>query len=298
MRVHSSQCGMCMLCVAGVYHAAANTLSLAALHAVATRGETVEAFLCKHQHVWGERTVYFDRCAAGLGMIDAEHRMAKVASATCKRDASRTPDEWERNQLAQFGPTLQLSCNPASTETGFTVVMGTCPQGFRLHFPCDEGSPDYKICTGELFGMDVTGRRVAFHQLCGGHDVLRKMFECERPFGKRPTRQQLAKELDAGRNVALYDLEYVGAWGGACTCPDGQVFTVGDEGNLCGSVACEGAVDHECYHRELTTERAHRKTTHSPRPLFQCIQWSECTRSLTASHSYECYMYACCCSAH
>ena len=28
----------------------------------------------------------------------------------------------------------------------------------------------------------------------------------------------------------------VGGWGGSCTCPDGQVYQVGDEHNHCGSL--------------------------------------------------------------
>ena len=39
--------------------------------AVHNKGQSVEEYLCQHQHVWGENDRYFDRCAAGLGMIDA-----------------------------------------------------------------------------------------------------------------------------------------------------------------------------------------------------------------------------------
>ena len=31
----------------------------------------------------------------------------------------------------------------------------------------------------------------------------------------------------------------LGVWGGSCMCPDGRVYTAGDEGNLCGSIACK-----------------------------------------------------------
>ena len=31
-----------------------------------------------------------------------------------------------------------------------------------------------------------------------------------------------------------------GTWGGACICGDGQIYQVGDEMNLCGSLACHG----------------------------------------------------------
>lgn len=133
------------LCATGVYHAAANTLSVEIMHEIGTSGQTVEEFLCKHQHVWGLDDRYFDRCAAGLGMIDAEHRLAKVMSSDCKTTRNKAPAAWETWQMQQFGPTLQLSCDPASPTTGFTTVMGTCPAGFRFHFPCIEGAKDYTV---------------------------------------------------------------------------------------------------------------------------------------------------------
>jgi hypothetical protein len=34
----------------------------------------------------------------------------------------------------------------------------------------------------------------------------------------------------------------VGSWGGSCTCPNGQVYDVGDSGNTCESLACEGGI--------------------------------------------------------
>eukprot|EP00966_Prymnesium_polylepis_P275020 6354880-Prymnesium_polylepis.1 len=124
------------LCATGVYHAAANTLSVEVLYEIGTAGGTVEEYLCQHQNVWSEKDRYFDRCAAGLGMIDAEHRLAKVMSGDCKLHASQRAADWETFQLRQFGPALQLSCNPASLDTGFTVAMKTCPEAFRMHFPC------------------------------------------------------------------------------------------------------------------------------------------------------------------
>mmetsp|Transcript_69896 Transcript_69896/g.202571 ORF Transcript_69896/g.202571 Transcript_69896/m.202571 type:complete len:642 (-) Transcript_69896:180-2105(-) len=38
----------------------------------------------------------------------------------------------------------------------------------------------------------------------------------------------------------------VGAWGGWCTCPDGQRYQVGDNLDVCGSIACEGGVAGLC----------------------------------------------------
>ena len=261
------------LCATGVYHAAANTLSVDILHEIGRSEQSVEEYLCKHQHVWSENKRYFDRCAAGLGMIDAEHRLEKVMSGDCKRSGG-TPDEWELFQLHQFGPTLQLSCNPASTVTGFTVVMGGCPEAFRMHFPCILGDPDHAICTGEQFGMDVKkdGNIVPYHRLCGGHDMLRRMFECTNPAPhKAGTNMQLvAQEWSNDHpgepkpwNVIDWFMgTNVGVWGGWCTCPDGRVYQVGDEGNMCESVACDGGFQGACPGGE--TEGAFRKVICEP----------------------------------
>merc|ERR1719150_3021072 len=38
----------------------------------------------------------------------------------------------------------------------------------------------------------------------------------------------------------------IGAWGGSCTCPDGQVYAVSDNDDACGSLACVGGVSGQC----------------------------------------------------
>jgi len=262
------------LCATGVYHAAANTLTVEQMHQIGTIGSSAEEWLCKHMHVWGENTRYFDRCAAGLGMIDAEHRLAKVMSGKCKRTEGTEPAEWERQHSRQFGPTLQLSCDPANAVTGFIAAMGGCPEAFRMHFPCIEGDPDWEICTGEWFGEDVKkdGNIVPFHRLCGGHDVLRRIFECVKPsapvqgtnlvmYAQEWYVDHLGEEIPW--NVINWDMGTpVGVWGGHCTCPDGRVYAVGDEGNMCQSVACDGGIQGDCPGGE--TEGAFRKVICAP----------------------------------
>ena len=54
----------------------------------------------------------------------------------------------------------------------------------------------------------------------------------------------------------------VGVWGGWCTCPDGRVYQVGDEGNMCESVACDGGFQGACPGGE--TEGAFRKVICEP----------------------------------
>ena len=112
------------LCATGVYHAAGNTLSLELLERLAhlpPGANVVEEFLCKFSNVWGDTSRYFDRCAAGLGMSDAEKRLDAVRSRECFPATSRwdegrivrPPAAWESRQLLQYGPVQQRSCNPA-----------------------------------------------------------------------------------------------------------------------------------------------------------------------------------------
>lgn len=44
-----------------------------------------------------------------------------------------------------------------------------------------------------------------------------------------------------------------GWWGGYCTCPNGSVYTVADNNDKCGSLACKGGVADECIHAVSTS---------------------------------------------
>ena len=278
------------------------------LSELVTIDQGAEEFLCKHSNVWSEGDRYFDRCAAGLGIKETEHRLEDVRNGVCK-PSGNGPAPWEQRQLDQFGDTQQLSCNPASLTTGFTVANGQCPLAYRAHFPCVAGTLDFQFCTGENGGADVkkdgmcteptvmrralatprrrlrtfhrlsaafrvhslrqlarfhrplAGHIVPYHELCMGHDLFRRVFECVDP---KPPRE--------GANLVQYALEWykehgnlgeppatvvnwemgtpIGVWGGTCYCPDGRVYQVGDEGNMCGSVACDGGVQGECHEGE------------------------------------------------
>lgn len=263
------------LCATGVYHAAANTLSLAILDRINHIPQnTVIEFLCKRQNVWGDDKRWFDRCAAGLGITDAEHRLHQVKTGECVVPYGSEPAAWEEHQFDQYGQTLQLACNPASKTTGFTAAMGTCPEAFRMHFPCRSivGDWDHRICTGEWFGTEILktcgphdgdncvsqkpgeGEIRPYHRLCMGHDVLRKIFECPEPIPRRPGENQVLYAQEWPQNkgpkpwnvINFYYGLRVGVWGGKCTCPDGRVYMVGDRGNACGSTACEGGISGEC----------------------------------------------------
>lgn len=66
---------------------------------------------------------------------------------------------------------------------------------------------------------------------------------------------------------AYYRAEGVGSWGGWCTCPDGQRYTVGDRYDACAqgpaSLACEGGTPGECI-EEVDPSRQGMKVTCAP----------------------------------
>jgi hypothetical protein len=47
------------------------------------------------------------------------------------------------------------------------------------------------------------------------------------------------------------DYKYGGSWGGKCTCPNGQTYFVGDNHDLCGSLACIGGKAGVCHKNDL-----------------------------------------------
>ena len=245
------------LCATGVYHAAGNTLSVPILAQLAAQGSGAEEFLCKRSNLWGENAWYFDRCAAGLGMKETEGRLGLVSQEKCPYGAKGgwtqaagplPPAAWELRQLQQFGQPMQRSCNPAKY---FVMANDQCPLAFKAHFPCVLGRHDYPFCTGDKGGAVVPpekDKKTPYHRLCASHATVRDVFRCTEN-GPPP--------IKPDQNWVMYADETnwkmgdpIGVWGGYCTCPNGQVYTAGDEGNLCHSVACYGGTQGSCYHHE------------------------------------------------
>ena len=52
----------------------------------------------------------------------------------------------------------------------------------------------------------------------------------------------------AATGANVYTKTGPGGWGGSCTCPDGQIYQVGDNGDSCGSLSCVGGVPGTCNH--------------------------------------------------
>merc|ERR550532_2938961 len=54
---------------------------------------------------------------------------------------------------------------------------------------------------------------------------------------------ELETDRDGAPNNVVEDgAEGIGHWGGKCTCPDGEVYWVGDYNNGCGSLTCINGV--------------------------------------------------------
>ena len=232
------------LCASGVYHSAGNTLSIAAFRAVIAAEITAQEFLCKyHDDVWGPDDHYFARCNAGLGVEETEFKLSQVVRGDCDvhfLDAAtgeaKVPDEWEQKQIRL--PTIQQrSCNPAAY---FGQANEACPAAFMAHFPCKRGAPDWEQCNSK------------HHEQCQNDEMMRTTFLC----GQLPPRKHHGKLVV--NHVLDGQADGVGLWGGSCTCPDGAVYLVGDNADMCGSLACVGGVAGEC-NEWFSYEWAYRK---------------------------------------
>jgi len=73
-----------------------------------------------------------------------------------------------------------------------------------------------------------------------------------RPLSKQPQAEQ-------GNNYR-WSLG-VGTWGGLCTCPNGQIYEVGDNGDFCGSLACEYGQSGRCSSSGIQTKSHGMKVT-------------------------------------
>lgn len=66
----------------------------------------------------------------------------------------------------------------------------------------------------------------------------------------------------------------VGGWGGWCTCPDGQRYNVGDNGDACGSLACEGGTPGQCVRQDEASRKGMKVTCAGGAPTASCAPFS------------------------
>ncbi|KAL1507404.1 hypothetical protein AB1Y20_008246 [Prymnesium parvum] len=108
---------------------------------------------------------------------------------------------------------------------------------------------DHVILT-QLHPLELTSDVTVtpYHELCASHEILRETFQCLGDEQPRPRAgdNEVKYVVNAGWHMGYP----VGVWGGTCTCPDGRVYTAGDRGDICGSLACFGGVQGECIEHE------------------------------------------------
>ncbi|CAE7241033.1 unnamed protein product [Symbiodinium pilosum] len=90
----------------------------------------------------------------------------------------------------------------------------------------------------------------------------------QRPCDSR-TKKQPALEI--GEENWYYKAEdygegKVGAWGGPCTCPNGEIYQVGDNWNGCESLACVGGVSGDCEKVDRDERRGMKVRCDTPPP--------------------------------
>ena len=99
----------------------------------------------------------------------------------------------------------------------------------------------------------IRGRRISLLRVAeivgsiaseeGLHATIRDAFRCE-DNAVAPMYNQVGYAEYWSMGTPL------GVWGGTCICPDGRAYEVGDEGNMCGSIACHGGTQLNCNHKE------------------------------------------------
>merc|ERR1712139_721782 len=78
-----------------------------------------------------------------------------------------------------------------------------------------------------------------------------KSGRCHRHHGKWSRRKvtcgSLPKSNEQVKNTVEENAHRVGGWGGKCTCPNGEIYYVGDNYNSCGSLACVNGKSGRCH---------------------------------------------------
>lgn len=87
------------------------------------------------------------------------------------------------------------------------------------------------------------------------------------------------QRIGPGDTVLENQHRTAGIWGGTCTCPNGNVYLVGDRNDQCKSLSCEGGVSGVC--NRYASTWSHRKVvcapseTSPPPAASGCLDWCE-----------------------
>ena len=118
--------------------------------------------------------------------------------------------------------------------------------------------------------------------LCGSTNCFGgtegKCIQAQGPWAFREVHcARLPQHLGRGDQVLENQVSTAGNWGGTCTCPNGNVYLVGDRNDQCQSLSCEGGVSGVCNH--YSSAWSHRKVvcapsdTSPPPEAPGCLDW-------------------------
>ncbi|KAL1508522.1 hypothetical protein AB1Y20_004622 [Prymnesium parvum] len=115
---------------------------------------------------------------------------------------------------------------------------------------------------GRVYAVSDMGNLCASIACHGG--IASECHHREGPWAFREVACAGPRRVIASRNAVEEGVAAVGVWGGTCTCPDGNVYLVGDNLDKCATMACVGGEAGPCNH--YTSTWAQRKVTCAPGP--------------------------------
>ena len=96
----------------------------------------------------------------------------------------------------------------------------TCPNG-EVYNVGDKNNCESLACEGGIYDVN----------------------QCNRKKGEWSNRKVICGKSP---NTVINNAPGVGGWGGSCSCPNGDIYYVGDYKNRCKSLACEGGTSGTC----------------------------------------------------
>jgi hypothetical protein len=171
-----------------------------------------------------------------------------------------------------WGMGLTFKCAAAETRFGptpFEVTIG------------GSGGREKWVAPSLPAGQSLSCGKAAYKRNWLGGESYGDYFTIETNSDGRQVRAH-REDQDAGWGMNLRVMCYtmqnyyrsvsgVGGWGGTCTCPDGQTYEVGDNGDNCGSIACEGGVAGTCSEGGISSANQGKKVTCRPGNYYRKV---------------------------
>ena len=174
------------------------------------------------------------------GAVSSRATAASPAFAPSARSLS--PKMYSHTPLLAILTWILHACRFAGPWAGRKVVCAPCPSTTpkQSHAPTSAPTTNEKPCP--------VGQEPTFAPTAAPTRAPSCAPSTTSPFSiAPPPSAPLPPGCDGPReNEYVKAVPGIGGWGGSCTCPDGQVYQVGDLDGKCGSLACYGGVSGEC----------------------------------------------------